>query len=429
MEARPDRRLSVGRDRGPMVVRASVAGRASLDDAFMWNEAPPAAANRQPTRLLRRVDAVRSRAAADSLHGLAHSLHRLSVNPWLVLVVFIGACMLGSGMIQPLFVEARARHGGIWFPGECNVERMVLLGKSHKVGRSINVDAHVHLGGDVWTYYGAYYVVVRLADGCDGRPEHMPDQASQNRTERAEEAQGFFTRFLFRDTVSVGEAASTAPQDALAEGFTESSAPPDAQAEGFTDAEERRACTAREANLDHLRGEHVAYSDLVVSNGPVCTGPFNATRDESYTFCAESATRWLHTVRVIGAVVPCWAFERKMGNTTAVQVHIVLNRSISRSLSIYVFYLVLLLLLLLRLLYLVGRRALQKRGCLEPDDLVAVESGKKRRRSMKHTVVVPPNIPPPPPTFGRTKPGPLAFLRRSSRSDRHLYLPDQISLM
>jgi hypothetical protein len=108
------------------------AGRASLDDGFMGEDPHPD--GRQAQFMMRRTDTTRSRQAAHA-HGLARAFRRVSLNPWVMGVVLIGALALGIGMLEPILAEARARHGGVWFRATCQIEGYRYAVESHYVGR------------------------------------------------------------------------------------------------------------------------------------------------------------------------------------------------------------------------------------------------------------------------------------------------------
>lgn len=391
--------------------RASIMGRASLDDGLhASSDVYDLNHEGRYPFMIKRIDAIKARASGVE-YGIARPAYRVWINPFVIAIAFIGMLALGSGMIEPLIVEARARSAGIWFRASCEIEDQLYVSESHKVGKSHNVASAIQKGATIWTFFGAYRVTVTLADGCDGRKEHLLDAAEMERIEQAEMGHGYFVIDIDHDSQLEGDVevnVEDSEDDSSAAGGKDGGSGgganagarqqrrrrllADATDGGGTnsthrphptrsDAELAALCTAREANLDHLRGEHLAYSDLVLQNGDMCTGPVNATREEGEAFCDSTVSLWLRWRPSVGEHVPCWAFEKRLPNGRGYEVHIVLNRNLSTSIRLYVLYATLVFSLLLRLIYLLSRRWLQARGLLAPDVIEPVQTHARRPRN------------------------------------------------
>ena len=417
-----------GRDRLSSVRRtttkAAIAGRSSLDDGFMADDTMHHE-GRHPY-MLRRIDAVKARAGSTA-YGLGRSFQRVWLNPVAMGIVLVAALALGSGMAEPLVNEARARHGGIWFQATCAVEAYGYAAISHKVGRSLNVGSAVQRGAIIWTFFGAFNVTVTLADGCDGLPEHMPNPADAQRIVSAELDRGYFLVDIDGDSELEGDVSirelhggeGDSRELVVATTRVAAAVPaagggkPAAMGDGVdvvpaTAADvvgARDKCTARESNLDHLRGRHLAYSDLVLTNANYCTGRVNASYEEGEEFCDRTAHFWLRPRPELGEAVPCWAFEKRLPNHRGHEVHIVLNRELSASIVLYLLYAVFVVLLLLHLLRLLARRTLQQYGLVDPDELDDAHQHEPRKRPRAFSTASQiaaretPAQPPMPPTF------------------------------
>jgi hypothetical protein len=332
------------------------------------------------TRLLK-VELARSLASA-RWHTLLRATHLASLNPLVMLVALICVLALGAGMVVPLVDEISARSGGIWFRASCEVESYVYVVKTHHVGVSINIDSAVHRGGTARIFFCAYNMTVTLADGCDGRVQHMPDDYEEERMAHAVFEHGYFIVDIDHDTELEGDvyledddpAAALAPAAVARPAAGAHRLAAAAANASDTDAALQAqlaaalACTARESNLDHLRGSHVAASTLVLSNGDLCAAPFNSTLEEGAEYCDKTAALWTRARPALGSSVECWAFERRVRRGHAHEVRIVLSRTVSNSLLAYCLYAICAALLAVRVVYLFVRRWLQLRGHIEPDD-------------------------------------------------------------
>mmetsp|Transcript_15931 Transcript_15931/g.42905 ORF Transcript_15931/g.42905 Transcript_15931/m.42905 type:complete len:410 (+) Transcript_15931:98-1327(+) len=317
--------------------------------------------------------------------------HRILYNPYIILVVFLAMVAMGMGMVGPMVVESEARTDGKWYPASCTIVNYVFSPKEEHLQAYDNPKTAMHKGADYWYFIGAFNVSVRFNDGCDGSPDHTPNALAEQRMQSEEVYAGSFERRLSPPPSAVSGAPppsapvpvrspppALSPPDAL-------DLPPELLSDSQSHMVPHRTlrhrspdgpqaspgCTTEEARKDPMRGHHIAFYNLVLSEDDFCLGPVHMSEAEALRYCENTSGDWFHHRHRVAERLPCWIFEKHVSRDD-LRAHVVLHRGLPTHIYIYLSYWVFLLFLFARVTFLFVLSALQRYG-LWPRDPVDEE--------------------------------------------------------